>query len=72
MPLGYVIFKGFRKTCILPFLRVSFLVLPLPPFFPFGGPGRLVRNEGHLRADELRRKRERGFRFGFALGLLFL
>lgn len=70
MPLGYVIFKGFRKTCILPFLRVS--LLPPPPIFPFGGPGRLVRNEGHLRADELRRKRERGFRFGFALGLLFL
>lgn len=38
MPLGYVIFKGFRKTCILPFLRVSFLVLPPPLFFPLEGP----------------------------------
>lgn len=59
MPLGYVIFEGFLKKPVFSLLYL----FSLSPFFPFGEPGRLVRNEGHLRADELdvrERERERG------------
>ena len=49
MPLGYVIFEGFLKKPVFSLLYL----FSLSPFFPFGEPGRLVRNEGHLRADEL-------------------
>jgi hypothetical protein len=55
MPLGYVIFEGFLKKPVFSLLYL----FSLSPFFPFGEPGRLVRNEGHLRADELD-VRERG------------
>lgn len=68
MPLGYVIFEGFLKKPVFSLLYL----FSLSPFFPFGEPGRLVRNEGHLRADELDVREGGGFRFGFALGLLFL